>query len=152
MQEFNELPFDPNTLKKNLEQNLGANITITTTGENKQDKRNKDDFFEFVMNMEIVLVNQQILEEDFGINLNSFLEPIHQANLFLMQKQYGELGKELILQFIENRDVINREQPLVFVENNVRYEICDIEDLYFNIKMLKENSNLIQNGRKKRTK
>ena len=102
--------------------------------------------------MEIVLVNQQILEEDFGINLNSFLEPIHQANLFLMQKQYGELGTELILQFIENRDVINREQPLVFVENNVRYEICDIEDLYFNIKMLKENSNLIQNGRKKRTK
>lgn len=149
MENFEDIGFNPNELKKVLEKEFDANITITTSGGSKKEQKERNDFFKFLHDLDLFLVNQHIVCEDFGMDLSMFLTPMHDANLFLMINNYGELGTELILSFIENREDINHEHPMSFVENNMRYNIVDSEDLYEIIKMLKnvQKKNIKRRGK-----
>lgn len=149
MSEFNKLQFDPNELKNQLEQNLGAKLTITTNGNSKKEQYDRDEFIDFVTNLDMFLVNQNIITEDFGLNLTEFLVPLHDVNLYLMIKVFGELGADIILQFIENRDAVSAKTPMSFVKDNIRYEITDLEDLYLTMKMLQNTLTKKPSGRKR---
>lgn len=151
MKNYENIGFNPNDLKKVLEQEFDANITITSNIGSKQELKKREEFFKFLHNLDSFLVNQNLICEDMGIDLSLFLSPLHDVNLFLMINNFGELGTELILNFIENRDSINREYPMSFVENDVRYNISDGEDLFEIIKMLKNVSKKTSTRKRGRT-
>lgn len=145
----NQIGFDPNDLKKTLETTFNVDIAITTNGETKQEKKDKKTFINFLTNLDLFLVNQHILSDDLGIDLSLFLVPLHKANQFLMDKIYGELGCELILQYIENKDLIAPETPMFITDNNIRYKIIDDTDLYSVLKILQTPDNS-KNGKQRR--
>ena len=149
MIEFNQPNFNPQTLKKSLESKFDANLVITSTGESKKDFKDKNDFIEFVANLDNVLVGQEMLLQEFGIDLTVFLQPIHDANIYLLDQLYSESGRELILMFIDYKDALTDETPLTIGIGDKVYSVTDVEELYYTIKLIK--SFMVPNP-KKRTK
>jgi hypothetical protein len=130
------IEFNPNSLKNSLEEKFGAKIVIKSSGESKKDLKEKNDFIEFVTNLEQILINQDILGESFGIDLSIFIQPLHDANVYLIDKLYTELGREAILLFIENRMDLSEETPLIVTIVDKRYSIVDIDELYYTVKLI----------------
>ena len=149
MIEFNQPNFNPQTLKKNLETKLDAKLIITSTGESKKDFKDKNDFIEFIANLDNVLVGQECLAQDFGIDLTIFLQPLHDANIYLLDQLYSESGRELILMFIDYRDGLTEDTPLTINIGDKTYSVIDVEELYYTVKLIKS---LIVPNPKKRTK
>lgn len=149
MNEFNQPNFNPQTLKKSLEAKLDAKLIITSTGESKKEFKDKNDFIEFVANLENVLVGQECLMQDFGIDLTIFLQPIHDANIYLLDQLYSESGRELILMFIDYKESMTIETPLTIRIDDKTYSVVDVEELYYTVKLIKS---FISPNSKKRIK
>jgi hypothetical protein len=139
------IEFNPNTLKNSLEEKFGAKIVIKSSGESKKDLKDKNDFIQFVSNLDTVLVGQELLGQNFGIDLTEFMQPIYDANIYLMDKLYTETGREAILMFIELSDQLSEATPLIVSIFDKNYSIVDMDELYYTIK-------LIQNLNKSKTK
>ena len=137
MIEFNQPNFNPDNLKKSLEAKFDAKLVITSTGESKKDFKEKNDFIEFVANLDNVLLGQECMLQDFGIDLSIFLQPLHDANIYLLDQLYSESGRELILMFIDYKDSLTPDTPMLITIGDKKYSVVDVEELFYTIKLIK---------------
>lgn len=127
----------PIDIKEFLEEIFETNLELRFSKELKDKRKELEKFKEMINLFELFFIKTTILFENFGIDLTVFSTDIQDLHEILFKKLYGDVGYEVIYNFVTKREFITLKNPLICG----KYKIHDVEQLYLFLENLKKENN-----------
>jgi len=127
---------EPNDIKEFLEEIFETKLELRFSHDLRQKREDLEKFKKMINIYEAFFIKTTVLFENFGIDLTVFSSDIQDLHEILFKKLYGNIGHEVIYNFVTKRGHISLKNPLICG----KYKISDVEQLYLFLEDLKNKN------------